>query len=163
MHGNVTRQGFIRIGIDQNTDACTTTFGNTESSSSEIERSVSISSSVSVGIKVNGGVITQSGFEGKATAYQESSYVRSDSYSLEKTVSFTTGPMEDVVVFQAGTRQTEAGRLVTAGGRVLAVTGTGDTLQQALDRAYTGLDHINFQGMYFRPDIGAKALGQERA
>jgi phosphoribosylamine---glycine ligase len=48
--------------------------------------------------------------------------------------------------------------VVTAGGRVLNVTATGATLKQALDRAYEAVDHIKFEGMYFRRDIGAKAL-----
>lgn len=68
--------------------------------------------------------------------------------------------LPQVVVFQAGTRRTEAGRLLTDGGRVLAVTGLGDTLQTALERAYAGLERIHFQGMHFRRDIGAKALNQ---
>lgn len=65
--------------------------------------------------------------------------------------------LDRVVVFHAGTRQTETGQLVTDGGRVLAVTGWGDTLRQALDQAYAGLDRIHFQGMHFRRDIGGKA------
>lgn len=64
---------------------------------------------------------------------------------------------ERVVVFHAGTRQTEAGQLVTDGGRVLAVTGWGDTLRDALSQAYAGLERIHFEGMHFRRDIGAKA------
>lgn len=64
-----------------------------------------------------------------------------------------------VTVFQAGTRQTETGRLVTNGGRVLAVTALGDDLPQAIDQAYAGLQAIHFEGMHFRTDIGAKAAG----
>ncbi len=59
-----------------------------------------------------------------------------------------------VIVFHAGTHQSETGELITTGGRVLAVTGISDTLPSAVQRAYTGLAHINFQGMYFRSDIG---------
>jgi phosphoribosylamine--glycine ligase len=66
--------------------------------------------------------------------------------------------LSQVVVFHAGTRRTEEGRLVTDGGRVLTVTGLGDTLQEALDRAYAGMAQIHFEGMHFRRDIGAKAL-----
>jgi phosphoribosylamine--glycine ligase len=66
--------------------------------------------------------------------------------------------LPQVAVFQAGTRRTEEGRLVTDGGRVLTVTGTGDTLKGALARAYAGMAQIHFQGKHFRRDIGAKAM-----
>jgi phosphoribosylamine-glycine ligase len=62
------------------------------------------------------------------------------------------------LVFHAGTRRTDDGRLLTDGGRVLAVTGLGDTLPAAIARAYTGIERIHFQGMHFRRDIGARAL-----
>ncbi len=62
-----------------------------------------------------------------------------------------------VIVFHAGTRRTADGRLVTDGGRVLAVTGVGADLRQALDRAYAGIRCIHFEGMHYRRDIGAKA------
>ncbi|MFT7579740.1 MAG: phosphoribosylamine--glycine ligase/phosphoribosylformylglycinamidine cyclo-ligase [Myxococcota bacterium] len=62
----------------------------------------------------------------------------------------------DARVFQAGTRF-EDGQLLTAGGRVLAVTGTGVTLEQALSQAYDGLDTIQFDGMFYRRDIGHHA------
>ena len=64
-----------------------------------------------------------------------------------------------VRVLQAGTRRTGDGRLLTSGGRVLAVTGLGQDLRQALDRAYHGLSAIRFEGMQHRTDIGAQALG----
>jgi phosphoribosylamine--glycine ligase len=60
-----------------------------------------------------------------------------------------------VIVFHAGTSFTN--QLVTAGGRVLGVTATGTTLQEALDSAHQAISHINFKGMYFRKDIGKKA------
>ncbi|MCS6845750.1 MAG: phosphoribosylamine--glycine ligase [Caldilineales bacterium] len=63
-----------------------------------------------------------------------------------------------VAVFHAGTRLTEDGRLVTDGGRVLAVTGVGDDLTTALARAYAAIERIRFQGMHYRRDIGAKAI-----
>ena len=64
---------------------------------------------------------------------------------------------ESVIVFHAGTKRSD-GQLVTDGGRVLSVTATGDTLQEALDRAYEAADKIQFEGKYYRRDIGAKAL-----
>jgi phosphoribosylamine--glycine ligase len=64
----------------------------------------------------------------------------------------------DVTVIQAGTRRREDGILVTDGGRVLGVTAQGADLQQALDRAYEGVDAIHFDGKTFRSDIGQKGL-----
>jgi len=66
--------------------------------------------------------------------------------------------MPDVVVFHAGTRRSPDGRLFTDGGRVLAVTGLGKELPQAIDQAYAAIDRIHFDGMHYRRDIGAKAL-----
>jgi phosphoribosylamine--glycine ligase len=63
--------------------------------------------------------------------------------------------VEGVTVFHAGTARDDDGRLVTAGGRVLAVTGTGGTLADARDRAYAGVDRIRFDGAHVRRDIAA--------
>jgi phosphoribosylamine--glycine ligase len=63
-----------------------------------------------------------------------------------------------VTVFQAGTRLSAEGRLLTDGGRVLDVTGVGANLRHALDRAYAGIDCIHFPDMHYRRDIGAAAL-----
>jgi phosphoribosylamine--glycine ligase len=64
--------------------------------------------------------------------------------------------VDDVEVFHAGTMYD--GRLRTAGGRVLGVTGIGRTLREALDRAYEAVNLIKFKGKQFRKDIGAKAI-----
>src|SRR3989344_4276572 len=61
-----------------------------------------------------------------------------------------------VVVFQAGT--IFDGSLKTSGGRVLGVSAVGATLREALDRAYEATEKIQFEGKYYRRDIGAKAL-----
>jgi len=61
-----------------------------------------------------------------------------------------------VVVFYAGTMYSD--QLRTSGGRVLGVTATGDTLQEALDRAYKAVYCIKFKVKQFRKDIGAKAI-----
>ncbi|MBN1434093.1 phosphoribosylamine--glycine ligase [Candidatus Fermentibacterales bacterium] len=60
----------------------------------------------------------------------------------------------DLLVFHAGTALDEHQRLVTAGGRVLCVTGLGETLEEALETAYGGVGRIGFEGMIFRKDIG---------
>ena len=63
---------------------------------------------------------------------------------------------DDLVVFHAGTRADEQGRVVTAGGRVLGVTGYGADLAAARARAYGAIDSIRFDGMHFRRDIGLR-------
>jgi len=62
-----------------------------------------------------------------------------------------------VAVYHAGTAQRD-GRLVTAGGRVLTVVGSGATFVEAIARAYAGVLKISFEGMHYRRDIGRKAL-----
>jgi phosphoribosylamine--glycine ligase len=62
--------------------------------------------------------------------------------------------MEDVIVFHAGTQRSDD-RILTAGGRVLGVTAVGDTLMAAKRRAYDAADKIEFDGSYFRRDIGS--------
>lgn len=59
----------------------------------------------------------------------------------------------DALVFHGGT-QRKGDRIVTCGGRVLGVTGLGDTLEAAIARAYAATDKICFEHMYFRQDIG---------
>jgi phosphoribosylamine---glycine ligase len=60
-------------------------------------------------------------------------------------------------VFHAGT-QLKNQQLVTEGGRVLGVTATGDSLEQAISQAYAAVDCIQFDGLYCRRDIGRRAL-----
>ena len=64
----------------------------------------------------------------------------------------------DSIVFHAGTAFDADGRVVTAGGRVLAVTSFGDTLAQALEKSYATLKGIKFQDMNYRRDIGRDVL-----
>ena len=64
--------------------------------------------------------------------------------------------LEEVEVIHAGTALGDDGRLVTAGGRVLAVTATGSTLAQARDRAYAGVALISIDGAHHRTDIAAR-------
>jgi phosphoribosylamine--glycine ligase len=66
---------------------------------------------------------------------------------------------KDVIVFHAGTAEKD-GQVVTNGGRVLNVTAAGDTLEEALDRAYAGVEKIHFDGMHYRKDIGRSGIKQ---
>jgi len=63
----------------------------------------------------------------------------------------------DIVVFHAGTKM-EGGKLVTNGGRVLGVSAIGNSLDEALQKAYKAIEKISFEGMYYRKDIGKNAL-----
>ena len=60
-------------------------------------------------------------------------------------------------VYHAGTRLTDAG-YVTAGGRVLGVTALGDTLAEAIRRAYAAAEKIHFEGAHMRRDIGSRDM-----
>lgn len=62
--------------------------------------------------------------------------------------------VKESIVFHAGTKRDEAGRLLTAGGRVLAVTSLGTTKQEALDCSFANVARINFDKKYWRSDIG---------
>jgi phosphoribosylamine--glycine ligase len=66
---------------------------------------------------------------------------------------------DDCMVFHAGTRL-DGDRLLTSGGRVLAVTALGRDLQQAADRCYRRVDGIRFANRYLRRDIGWRALSR---
>jgi phosphoribosylamine--glycine ligase len=67
-----------------------------------------------------------------------------------------------VQVFQAGTREAD-GRLIADGGRVLGVTGTGRGIAEARERAYAGVERIDWPDGFCRRDIGARAVEQEAA
>src|SRR5271168_2014795 len=67
-----------------------------------------------------------------------------------------------VNVFHAGTLR-EGNQVLTRGGRVLGVTAAGPSLKAALLTAYQGIQHIHFDGMHFRKDIGAAAIQQQAA
>jgi len=64
----------------------------------------------------------------------------------------------DVIIFHAGTKHNEDGKIVTAGGRVLNVTALGPTLQDARDRAYQAIKHIQCDQLFCRQDIAKRAL-----
>ncbi|HEX7088157.1 MAG TPA: phosphoribosylamine--glycine ligase [Vicinamibacterales bacterium] len=65
--------------------------------------------------------------------------------------------LEGVTVYHAGTALRD-GAVVTAGGRVLTVVGQGRDFRTAIDRAYAGVAAIQFEGKFFRTDIGRKAI-----
>lgn len=83
------------------------------------------------------------------------------SYEKGKVISGLeeAGSHEDVFVFHAGTAEKD-GRIVTSGGRVLGVTALGNGVADAIERAYEAAKKISWDGMYYRSDIGRKALNR---
>ncbi|KAJ1029917.1 hypothetical protein NDA16_000833 [Ustilago loliicola] len=74
-------------------------------------------------------------------------------------VPITIGAVpENVTVYHAGTKLDASGQLVTAGGRVIAVSAFGNTLQEAVELAYKGVDAVQFEGKTYRRDIAHRAL-----
>lgn len=67
------------------------------------------------------------------------------------------GQRSDAYIYHAGTK-VEDGKYLTAGGRVLGVTSTADTLKEALGKSYKAIEGISFEKAHYRRDIGAKAL-----
>jgi phosphoribosylamine--glycine ligase len=65
--------------------------------------------------------------------------------------------VSESILFHSGTTLTEKG-ICTSGGRVIAVTSFGDTLQEALKKSYDSVNKISFENMYFRRDIGLDLL-----
>jgi phosphoribosylamine--glycine ligase len=62
----------------------------------------------------------------------------------------------DVMLFQAGTKKTDDGRIVTNGGRVLTVSALGATLEEARRKAYANVERIHWPGVHYRTDIGGR-------
>ena len=77
-------------------------------------------------------------------------YIRGDRIQLDP-------PPQDTTIFHAGTIL-NSGVLKTHGGRVIAATSTGLTLEEALQNAYVGISTINFSNMHYRKDIGHRAI-----
>ena len=72
------------------------------------------------------------------------------------------GQCAGAAVYHAGTKLSEDGKFLTAGGRVLGITASGDTLRQALDAAYAAACGVSFEGVHYRRDIGARALAAKK-
>jgi phosphoribosylamine--glycine ligase len=104
------------------------------------DRRVMLKSGVSVGV-----VLASAGYPGPVTT------------GVPITGLYPASQMPGVTIFHSGTAMGDK-RIVTAGGRVLTVVGTGNDYQEAIDRAYRGVEKISFDGMQYRRDIGAKAL-----
>ena len=80
-----------------------------------------------------------------------------DSYPKNDEISGFENIPDNANVFHAGTKNVD-GKILTNGGRVLGVTALGETLQNAIENAYTANDRIICVSKYFRKDIGKKGL-----
>ncbi len=80
-------------------------------------------------------------------------------YHKDQPISLASPTPDHSIIFQAGTTLKD-GQLVTDGGRVLGVTALGDNFQESIDRAYKAVGTVQFDGMYYRRDIGQRALGK---
>ena len=60
----------------------------------------------------------------------------------------------DIQVFHSGTSTNEFGNLITNGGRVLSVVAQGNSFDEVFDKAYSALNDISFEGIFYRKDIG---------
>ncbi|WP_114749086.1 phosphoribosylamine--glycine ligase [Pleomorphovibrio marinus] len=83
------------------------------------------------------------------------------SYEKGKTIIGLSSSNQETglsVVFHAGTKEGENGEILTNGGRVLGITGQGETIQSALSNAYDRVDKIHWEAVNFRRDIGQDIL-----
>ena len=78
-----------------------------------------------------------------------------EAYAKGKEITIPEALSDSVIVAGA---KLDGDKLLTSGGRVLGVIGMADTLKAALDKAYENVSKINFEGAYYRRDIGKRAL-----
>ena len=86
----------------------------------------------------------------------------SDGYPEKYEKGFEITMPDDKNIYVAGAKISEDGKLLTNGGRVLGVTETGDTLKEAIDKAYETVGTVNFANAFYRKDIGKRALEAEK-
>ena len=77
-----------------------------------------------------------------------------NNYPKGKVITGLDNVPEDIVVFHAGTAKNAEGQIVTAGGRVLNVCAKGKDLEETRAKVYKAIEDIQFDGVYFRHDIG---------
>lgn len=80
-----------------------------------------------------------------------------EEYKTNKTIE-NLEKITECLVFHAGTKTNEQGEIQTNGGRVIAFTALGNTLEEALTKSYKGAETVSFEGKYFRKDIGKDLL-----
>jgi phosphoribosylamine--glycine ligase len=79
-------------------------------------------------------------------------------YNKGMRIDIDNDTIEEALIFHAGTQQQADGSVASAGGRVIAVTTLGDTLQQTIESTYQSVEHVRFDQRYYRTDIGQDLL-----
>lgn len=95
--------------------------------------------------------------KGYATCVVAASKGYPDKYEIGKEIHMNLKESEDIIVFHAGTSM-KNGKLLTDGGRVLNVVAKAPELKKAKEKAYKAMSLINFDGIYYRKDIGDKGI-----
>lgn len=83
-----------------------------------------------------------------------------ESYEKGETIDGLENDSENSIIFHAGTKMSGSS-VVTNGGRVLAITGLGNNMQEALDNSYELVSKIHWNNVYFRKDIGHDLMSLE--
>ena len=78
-------------------------------------------------------------------------------YEINKGIDIKNDFNGNEKLFHAGTKLKDD-KILSSGGRVFCMTALGETLEIAIDNAYNAIPKINFEGMFFRSDIGKKGL-----
>lgn len=81
-----------------------------------------------------------------------------EAYEKGKTIHIEDVDSEETIMFHSGTKIDDAGNLVTNGGRVIAISSYGKNLDEALQRSMIQAEKIDFEGKYYRKDIGQDLL-----
>ena len=80
-----------------------------------------------------------------------------ESYDIDKEVKIKLNEENDLKLFHAGTRY-EDDKIITSGGRVFCATALGNDLKEAQEKAYNLVNTVDFEGSFFRKDIGFKGI-----
>ncbi|KAE9365255.1 phosphoribosylamine--glycine ligase [Stipitochalara longipes BDJ] len=98
-------------------------------------------------------IISAKGYPG---AYPEGDIIKIGSFESN------TRPSSSINFFHAGTKLMQNGSIVTAGGRVMAISTTEETLESAVKLAYKGVEAVHFDGMFYRKDIAYRKRQKRR-
>jgi len=116
----------------------------------------SVMAALAAGEKVQGDELVPSGRRTLCTVMATRGYPATSQKGMVITGIDEAEEKTGAIVFQAGTAVDDDGRLVTAGGRVLGVTGLGESLAEARRKSLEAVSMIHFDGAYYRRDIGLK-------
>ncbi|MFC3023870.1 phosphoribosylamine--glycine ligase [Vibrio zhugei] len=84
------------------------------------------------------------------------------SYQKGDVITLPDNDAQEQKIFHAGTSTNNDGQVVTNGGRVLCATALGNSVQDAQQRAYTLAKQVSWDGMFYRTDIGFRAIAREQ-